>query len=221
MRAPSSNPSAVPPPATVTTPSSTPSAAQQPSVAVPATRPGCNPSQQAGSPSIAGTGPIGTTSVSVGDGAEILLCHRGVTARQDNQVMTGSPQTPASNPRTPARSEATTRGSQTTGARSSGTIDTGNATDRERSRARHRPHRADQSGRGRNFVGDRNAGHAVGAKPRPVRGREPECIAAQRIGRERLLIYRTNSRIARSRPSSVSGYIRLPMSWRMIRIELV
>jgi hypothetical protein len=39
VRAPSSNPSAVPPPATVTTPSSNPSAAQQPSVAVPATRP--------------------------------------------------------------------------------------------------------------------------------------------------------------------------------------
>ena len=114
VRAPSSNPSAVAPPATVTTPSSNPSAAQQPTVAVPATRPGCNPSQQSGSPSIAGTGTIGTASVS-----------GGVTARQDNQVMTGSPQTPASNPRTPAISESAARGAQTTGARSGGSVDTG------------------------------------------------------------------------------------------------
>src|SRR5262249_37645557 len=33
--------------------------------------------------------------------------------------------------------------------------------------------------------------------------------------------YRPNSRIAASSPSSVSGYIRLPMSWRIIRIDSV
>ena len=33
--------------------------------------------------------------------------------------------------------------------------------------------------------------------------------------------YLTSSRIARSSPSSVSGYIRLPISWRIIRIEYV
>ena len=35
------------------------------------------------------------------------------------------------------------------------------------------------------------------------------------------ILYRTNSRIALSRPSSVSGYIRPPMSWRMMRIDWV
>jgi hypothetical protein len=33
--------------------------------------------------------------------------------------------------------------------------------------------------------------------------------------------YLTNSRIALSRPSSVSGYIRSPISWRMMRIDWV
>ena len=31
--------------------------------------------------------------------------------------------------------------------------------------------------------------------------------------------YRTNSRIARSRPSRVSGYMRPPTSWRIMRTE--
>ena len=35
------------------------------------------------------------------------------------------------------------------------------------------------------------------------------------------LAYRTSSRIARSSPSSVSGYMRPPMSWRMMRIDWV
>ena len=34
-------------------------------------------------------------------------------------------------------------------------------------------------------------------------------------------VYRTSSRIALSNPSSVSGYIRPPMSWRMMRIDWV
>jgi len=33
--------------------------------------------------------------------------------------------------------------------------------------------------------------------------------------------YLTNSRIARSSPSKVSGYIRPPMSWRIMPIEWV
>ena len=33
--------------------------------------------------------------------------------------------------------------------------------------------------------------------------------------------YRTNSRIALSNPSSVSAYMRPPMSWRMMRIDWV
>ena len=32
-------------------------------------------------------------------------------------------------------------------------------------------------------------------------------------------LYRTNSRIARSSPSKVSGYMRPPISWRTIWIE--
>lgn len=117
VRAPSSNPSAVAPPSVAGTPSSNPSAAQQPTVAVPATRPGCNPSQQAGSPSIAGTGTIGTASVSGG----------GVTARHDNQV-TNEPQAAAPSPTTgSARRTAgsSEKDSQTTGARGGGSVDTG------------------------------------------------------------------------------------------------
>jgi hypothetical protein len=114
---PSPNPSAVQPPSVAGTPPSNPSAAQQPTVAVPATRPGCNPAQTAGSPSIAGTGTTGTAALSGG----------GVTARQDNQAnnpqMTGSPQTPASSPRTPANAGATT--GSASGAQSGGTIDSG------------------------------------------------------------------------------------------------
>lgn len=33
--------------------------------------------------------------------------------------------------------------------------------------------------------------------------------------------YRTNSRIARSSPSKVSGYMRSAMSWRIMRIDWV
>ncbi len=75
--------------------------------------------EQAGSPSIAGTGTTGTAAISGG----------GVTARQDNQVEnrmgTGSPQTPTSNPRTPASAGATTTGSSSAGAQSGGPVDTG------------------------------------------------------------------------------------------------
>jgi hypothetical protein len=122
VRAPSSNPSAVQPPTVTGQPSSNPSAAQPPTVAQPSTRPGCNPSQQAGGPTIAGTGAVGTASTTGG----------GVTARQDNQVDrtmgSGSPQTPTSNPRTPATNAeglATGTPGTTTGARSGGTVDTG------------------------------------------------------------------------------------------------
>jgi hypothetical protein len=46
-----------------------------------------------------------------------------------------------------------------------------------------------------------------------------DCFASLAMTKKRT--YRTSSRIARSSPSSVSGYIRPPISWRMARIDWV